>query len=143
LATEVATNQQSVEAIQQADAELVLKNRRIRHGHGKGMLADEDLRKLATLYLETQRRLWPRLVAAGLLPKVTEAIINQMVTEFKCIFLQHQVPTFVSDHPDGGWAALAAAYIRYSDKQQNARSLDDQLFIALTRARQDNVFIPW
>ena len=41
------------------------------------------------------------------------------------------------------WADLGVAYLRFSDENSNPRSLDQQLLNVLTRARRDNVFVPW
>jgi hypothetical protein len=42
-----------------------------------------ELARLATEYLRRQRKLWPELVKAGLLPEVSEENIAAMIEDFK------------------------------------------------------------
>lgn len=41
------------------------------------------------------------------------------------------------------WTDTGLAYLRFSDRNSNRRSLDQQLLNLLTRARRDFVFVPW
>lgn len=143
LASGVAENQQTPEATRAADLEMMARNSRRRRGHGRGLPEDADLLKLAQVFLETQHRLWPKLAAEGILPRVADAVLDRMVLEFKEVFLIGKVPLFGIAAVQGTWVGLAVAYVRYSHQQQNHRSLDDQLVILLIRAHAENVFIPW
>ena len=49
----------------------------------RGLPPDEELAKLASAYLEFQRKRWPDIVAAGLLPALDENAIRGMVADFK------------------------------------------------------------
>jgi hypothetical protein len=42
----------------------------------RGLPPDEELGKLAAAYLERQRRLWPKVTAAGLLPEPQSEIVQ-------------------------------------------------------------------
>jgi hypothetical protein len=59
------------------------KSRRMRAKVDRGLPPDEELAKLAREYLERQHKLWPNLVAMGLLPKVDPEVIRSMVEDFK------------------------------------------------------------
>src|SRR5688572_16970603 len=45
----------------------------------RGLPPDEELAKLATAYLERQRKQWPTLFESGLLPEAQSDIVHQMV----------------------------------------------------------------
>ncbi|MEI8197585.1 MAG: recombinase family protein, partial [Phycisphaerae bacterium] len=66
-----------------------------------------------------------------------------MVLQFKEVFLGGNLPLFDTVASQGTWVSLAVAYLRYSHKEQNARSFDDQLYLALINAKKHGVFIPW
>ncbi len=57
--------------------------RRRRRSEDIGLASDKELALLATEYLKRQRKHWPDLVKAGLLPEPTPAIIGHMVDDFK------------------------------------------------------------
>ena len=59
------------------------KRQRRRAKADRGLPPDEELAKLATAYLRRQRDHWPKLVEIGLLPEPTDAVIRQMVEDFK------------------------------------------------------------
>src|SRR5690242_18473910 len=67
-----------------ADAPLPRgKRRRRRAKEDRGLPPDGELAALARAYLQTQRRLWPKVMEAGLLLEPTEKFIDQMVADFK------------------------------------------------------------
>jgi hypothetical protein len=49
----------------------------------RGLPPDEELKALAVEYLKVQRKHWPDLVKAGLLPDATDAVLDAMVEDFK------------------------------------------------------------
>jgi DNA invertase Pin-like site-specific DNA recombinase len=108
----------------------------------RGLPGRGDLLKLAEIYLNTQRRLWPRLAEAGLLPETTQECLVEMVQGF----IQRVVSKTLEPFPVQSmkeWAALGTSYLRYSSAQQNPRSLDDQLVLQLVRAQSERILIPW
>lgn len=50
------------------------KRSRRRSTEDRGLATDEELSKLAAAYLDRQRKLWPQLVNAGLLPERSRAV---------------------------------------------------------------------
>ncbi len=85
------------------------KRRRRRAKADRGLPPDKELAKLATAYLERQRKHWPKLVEAGLLPEPTEAVIREMVPDFKVRHRTGKVDAKVV-HPFTKWAKLAGGY---------------------------------
>jgi site-specific DNA recombinase len=138
-ATELA-NSQVTESTIPWSAEL---NRRAVRVRRRGLPESGDLFKLASVYIDAQRRLWPQLVEAQILPECGDDQTANLAAQFTTKFLEKQVTEFLT--PDGLklWDALGTSYLRYSSNQQNPRSLDDQLLIQLERAKEDKVFIPW
>ncbi|HEX8521109.1 MAG TPA: recombinase family protein [Tepidisphaeraceae bacterium] len=117
--------------------------RRPRRGRNeRGMPADEDIKKLATVYLTKQRELWPELARTGELPEPTDAVLDQMVMDFKSRHLVGHVP---SPPPKAipNAAEVFAGYLRYSDEDSDPRSIDDQLAAVLPAAHARGHFIPW
>ena len=49
----------------------------------RGLATDEVLADLARAYLERQRKHWPEIAQSGLLPDPTDAVIHDMVEDFK------------------------------------------------------------
>jgi hypothetical protein len=109
----------------------------------KGLPTPENLRKLAKVWLETARELWPELVHAGLLPAPTNDVIDQLVRDFERRFISGQPEEYRPTLSQRFWSALVAGYVRYSDNNSNPRSLDDQIVKELRRAKIDGRFIPW
>ncbi|MEX0885259.1 MAG: recombinase family protein [Phycisphaeraceae bacterium] len=109
----------------------------------RGLPEPDNLNKLARVWLETQRELWPELVSSGLLPAPTDEVVEGLADEFRQGFLADRVAPVELATDAGPWEALAASYVRYSDDNSNPRSLDDQLVLQLRRARQESRFIPW
>ena len=55
------------------------KRRRKRSKADRGLTDDAELARLATVYLEKQRKHWPELAEAGLFPAPSPEVIQQMV----------------------------------------------------------------
>jgi len=106
----------------------------------RGLPADEAIVKLARTYLENQRKLWPDLAAAGVLPAPAEVTFEKMAAGFKQQFLNGRFRPFEKSIPG---IPLGVAYDRYSCDNSNPRSLDDQLRLQLNRASEHKVFVPW
>ena len=98
---------------------------------------------LARTYLETQARLWPDLAGTVLLPAADAATVEAMADDFTRRFRGDRAEVFAAGRSPRPWTALGVAYLRFSDENSNPRSLDQQLLNVLTRARRDDVFIPW
>lgn len=109
----------------------------------RGLPADDAIIDLAKTYLETQHRLWPELIAIGVLPPVTEKTLGRLAEDFKRRFLTAKID--LTPLPDlcQHWNELGSEYLRYSCDNSNPRSLPQQLQLGLQRARQDKVFVPW
>jgi site-specific DNA recombinase len=108
-----------------------------------GLPERSGLMDLARTYLETQARLWPELVGTAAVPTADPATIAAMADDFERRFRQQIAEAFRAVDAPRAWVALAVAYLRFSDENSNPRSLDQQLLNVLTRARRENVFIPW
>ena len=108
-----------------------------------GMPERPGLLDLARTYLETQARLWPDLVGTAAVPAADAATIAAMADDFERRFRQQSAEAFRPAGTPIAWIALAVAYLRFSDENSNPRSLDQQLFNVLNRARREGVFVPW
>ena len=108
-----------------------------------GLPPVDSLRSLARTYLEQQAVHWPGLVGTPALPKVTEATIDTMAAAFERRFRTQSIDFFDAGGVPARWRSLGGAYARFSDEGSNPRSLNQQLVNVLTRARRDDVFIPW
>jgi site-specific DNA recombinase len=106
----------------------------------KGMPDEAALIEMATVYLECQNRLWPQLVALGLVPANTSENSSILAREFRNHFLGYEIPPDPQFEFD---VELALAYDRYSDPGSNPRSLAQQLRLQLEKAGQNQQFIPW
>src|SRR5262249_24073560 len=116
---------------------------RRRRSEDRGLPPDAEIAKLAAAYLERQRRHWPELVTAGLLPDPTPAVIEEMVRDFKG---RHRTGI-------GPVAAVIAfavlvkkfggSYSRYSCDNSKPTSNVDQTCKNLDKAAQEKRFIPW
>ncbi len=110
----------------------------------RGLPTEEDLLKLATVYIEMQRELWPRLVEARYLPDAAPEPIADLAEEFATKFVTKTMPEFLPPSGIKLWEAIGSSYLRYSSLYQNPRSLDDQLAIQLKHSQCDQkVFVPW
>jgi DNA invertase Pin-like site-specific DNA recombinase len=104
---------------------------------------DNELAALATTYLERQRKLWPKVVEAGLLLEPTEKIIQQMVADFKH---QHRTGKVELDQVQPYARVvlkLGGNYDRYSCDNSSATSILDQMVKALEKAHGEGRFVPW
>jgi site-specific DNA recombinase len=119
--------------------------------HRRGRIRSADfglpertgLLDLARTYLETQTRLWPELAGTPAVPAVAPATIHSMADDFERRFRQQLAEPFRPAGTPFVWSDLGVAYLRFSDENSNPRSLDQQLLNVLTKARRENVFIPW
>ena len=85
------------------------------------------LLELARTYLETQARLWPELASTPVVPEVNAATTAAMAADFERRFRDQAVEVFEPGAAPRPWYALGVAYVRFSDKNSNPRSLDQQL----------------
>jgi hypothetical protein len=100
------------DAEQDLDAPLPrARRRRNRAKTDRGLPPDEEIEKLAVAYLERQRKHWPDVAKAGLLPTGAANEIRDMVDDFKDrhrsgnvavdplrVFLKWGYPFEASDH---------------------------------------------
>ena len=123
--------------------DVVPARRRLRGGPPEGLPSDENLQKLARVYLETQAELWSDLVGSKWLPRVDQNAIDWLTREHQMRFVEGRLCGF--DPPDviDGWDKLGIAYVRFLAAQSNERSLDDQLYNILRAAATQLTFIPW
>lgn len=98
---------------------------------------------LARSYLKTQNRLWTELTGTKAVPAVDAATIAAMADDFERRFRQQHAETFQPGDMPKVWTDLGIAHLRFSEKDSNPRSLDQQLLSALNHARRDGVFVPW
>ena len=108
-----------------------------------GLPPVDSLRSLARTYLEQQAIHWPGLVGTRAVPRGTEATIDAMAAAFERRFRTQSIDLFDPAGVPARWRSLGGAYARFSDEGSNPRSLNQQLVNILTRARRDDVFIPW
>lgn len=119
------------------------KRRRMRSKADRGLPDDVELVRLATAYLDKQRKLWPKLADAGLLPVPSPEVIPQMVDDFK---ERHRG---TAARPDSlqqfktCCSKQAGAYLRFSCDNSNPTSILDQMTKALDKAKDEERFIPW
>ena len=123
--------------------EVVSARRRLRGGPPKGLPSDENLRKLAQVYLETQAELWPDLVGSKWLPRVHKNAIDLLTREHQMRFVEGRLCGFDPNDAIDAWDKLGIGYVRFSAAQSNDRSLDDQLFNILRAAAAQRTYIPW
>jgi site-specific DNA recombinase len=109
----------------------------------RGLPPDEELVKLATEHLSRQRKLWPRMVKAGLLPEPTEQVIRDMVEDFKTRHRTANVDAEALGHFATFGAKLAGSYGRHSCDNSNPNSIIDQMTKMLDKAHEEGRFVPW
>lgn len=109
----------------------------------RGLPSPADLRQLVRTYLEHQHRCWPELVGTPALPEITEASVTALAEEYETAYRSGQHRLFNARCVQGKCTAIGAAYIRYSDRNSNTRSLDQQLGNILKLAAQYRMFVPW
>jgi hypothetical protein len=104
---------------------------------------EEELATLATAYLERQRKLWPKLVDAGLLPEPSPAVVRHMVEDFKHRHRAGDVDV-AGVLPFAKFCRkLAGSYSRYSCDNSSPTSVLDQMVNCLKKAHEEERFIPW
>lgn len=109
----------------------------------RGLPGDDDLRALARLYLETQRRLWPVLNKTSPYAKAHDQDVHAMADAFKAQFLSGKPSGHHIPRPRSVTISVGVSYLRYSCDNSNPRSLDDQLRLQLEKAKARCEFIPW
>src|SRR5262249_19251780 len=119
------------------------KRRRRRAKSDRGLPPDQELADLARAYLQSQRKLWPKLADSVLLPEASREVVDVMVADFKDAHLCAPVDIGpVTKFLDSG-PKLAGNYDRYSAEQSNPKSIIDQLINCLTAAHREDRFVPW
>lgn len=109
----------------------------------RGLAPPDQLADLARTYLEKQRRHWPELVQANLLPEPTDAVIQEMVADFQQRHRGNEFSAETARRFLRSSVKLGGAYGRYSCDNSNPLSVADQLVKILEKARSENRFIPW
>jgi DNA invertase Pin-like site-specific DNA recombinase len=119
------------------------ERRRKRAKTDRGLPPDEELAKLAKAYLERQRKHWPQIVEAGLLPDATDNVIRQMVEDFKQRHRTGKVDVEAVRPFLRFGQKLAGSYNRFSCDNSSPTSALDQMVNALDKARGEARFVPW
>lgn len=119
------------------------KRRRRRPPEDRGLPPDEDLMRLADAYATHQGKLWPELLAAGLLSKPRPELLTEMVEDFKRRHRTGQLDVALLKPLIDRKLTLAGNYDRYSSDNSDAHSIIDQMVNALEKARKEDRFIPW
>lgn len=109
----------------------------------KGLPPVEDLRKLARTWLNQAHKLYPDLAKSAVVPPNNQESVENMVKTFVTMFVNGDPQPVLHDLKSRGYQGTAATYIRYSDDNSNARSLDDQLAQAMKKAADEGRFMPW
>lgn len=119
------------------------KRKQLRDKQDRGLPPDDDLRMLARSYLKWQSELWPDLAKRGLLPQPSDAVIDEMVEDYKS---RHRtgVVGLACVAPDvWGKIALGGFYGRFSCDNSSTLSMIDQLCNGLQKAASEKQFVPW
>jgi hypothetical protein len=109
----------------------------------RGLAPENELSRLASEYLNVQRKLWPDLSKEGLIPVANESVVAEMVDDFK---RRHRtgeidpncVQVFIRQD-----MKLAGNYDRYSCDNSSPNSIIDQMVNALRKAKDEGRFVPW
>ena len=114
----------------------------------RGLPPDEELARLGTAYLERQRKNWPKLVEAGLLPAAGDKfagdqVVRQMVEDFKDRHRTGKVDPNEVRPCLKFCPKLGGNYNRYSCDNSSPTSILDQMINALDKAHAEGRFIPW
>jgi DNA invertase Pin-like site-specific DNA recombinase len=109
----------------------------------RGLPPDEDLANLARAYLDRQRKHWPGMEQAGLLPEPTEDVVLPMVEDFKDRHRTGRVDGDQVRRYARFCRNFGGNYNRFSCDNSNPLSALDQMVNALDKARADDRFIPW
>ncbi len=109
----------------------------------RGLPPDEELAHLAHAYLERQRKHWPEIARAGLLPEPTAEALRGMVEDFKERHRGAKADPATVAVLLKLAAKLAGNYDRYSCANSSPLSIIDQMVNSLDKARAENRFVPW
>lgn len=109
----------------------------------RGLAPPDQLADLVRTYLERQRRHWPEIVQANLLPEPTNAVIQEMVADFQQRHRGNEFSAETARRYLRFSPKLGGAYGRYSCDNSNPLSVADQLVKILDKARSEDRFIPW
>ncbi len=110
------------------------------HSSQSGLPSPADLLTLVLYYLDLQRKLWQ------------DQNGHEWMQEELGVSAERLAADFVRYHGEGKPDLplqvsrdfkIGCAYVRFSDENNNARSLIQQLHNILVRAKADNVWIPW
>lgn len=104
---------------------------------------DAELEILARAYLKFAHDAWPELVKSGLLPIASDAVISQMVAQFKERHRSGRIDAIELTRWVKAGLMIAACYPRYSDPNSQSKSIPDQLRIAIACAKSRGLVIPW
>ncbi len=119
------------------------QRKRKRNKDDRGLPPDKELVRLAQHYLAEQHRHWPELVAQGLLPEATPAVLAEMVQDFKARHRGEAVPKDAVGAFLRTVKLLAGLYGRYSCENSDPLSILDQMTNCLCKAREEGRFVPW
>jgi DNA invertase Pin-like site-specific DNA recombinase len=118
-----------------------MRKRRTPKGE-RGLPPDDELRKLARVYLDLQRKLWPDLMGLGILPEPTDDVLALMVQDFKLRHAGAKVEPLAAAVLKA-CGKLGSAYSRYSCENSRPDSVSDQLVGELRKAYEEKRFVPW
>lgn len=131
-------------SVQEQDAPLPRPVRRKRRAKAdRGLPPDLELARLAAEYLQRQRKHWPEMVKAGLLPDTNDIAMGAMVEDFKQRHRTGQVNLEVVQAYRKICEKLGGNYDRYSCDNSSPNSIIDQMAHALDKARHEDRFVPW
>lgn len=109
----------------------------------RGLPPDEELAKLAAVYLDRQRKHWPDMAEAGALPVPNERIRRLMVEDFKERHRTGKVDLDAVLAFRRFCGKVGGGYQRYSCDNSSPTSILDQVVNILDKARANDCFIPW
>jgi hypothetical protein len=119
------------------------QRRRRRARADRGLPPDEDLANLARTYLERQRKHWPEIVQAGLLPLPTDDVIRRMVDDFKERHRGGKVDIESILAFAKFCSKFGGNYNRFPCDNSSPLSIIDQMVNCLDKARSEDRFVPW
>jgi DNA invertase Pin-like site-specific DNA recombinase len=108
----------------------------------RGLPPDGEIRKLAQVYLDMQRKLWPDLIQHGLLPAPSDEVLESFMLDFKRRHGGAAIEPLTAAVLEA-CGQLAATYSRYSCENSRPESISDQLVNELRKAHEEKRFVPW
>lgn len=90
-------------------SENTTPSRRGRGRRSQGLPTLENLTKLARVWLETQYRLWPNLVADGVIPQVTDQFTQSLVESFAEQFEDRAAKPYNHELDEPAWDSLGSS----------------------------------